>query len=303
MKKFVCVVIALLLVAASVAVLYSGLMYKLFPDEALVVYEKVDGILEDEAAATGAGESLATQSEAASDGESKLNKLGLDYFPLYTSVYNLAADYADDINEGKVEGLKGAGSDAVALSRSEDFMQSLYNLIIIALLSIPVYRILRWLCFNTLYKTSGQDFLLSRPFTRGLTCVAATVSSITVTWFLYHSILYRLAIAKFETWIKSVDTSKITFNLANIVIIVVLAAAIIAIVKRTVFGGSFLKSILLGLLRGVLFVVTFALTNALIDYQGFTWKALVFALAALAVVGIVDLFIEPPVKKESKQRA
>ena len=43
MKKFVCVVIALLLVAASVAVLYSGLMYKLFPDEALVVYEKVDG--------------------------------------------------------------------------------------------------------------------------------------------------------------------------------------------------------------------------------------------------------------------
>lgn len=294
MKKYICLVLAILLVAASLAVLYSGLMYKLFPDEAPAAMQKLDGLME--------GESDAADGEAVpADGsapEGKLARLGLDYFPLYPNVYDLFSKYTSSINEGNTEEMKGAGNDAVAIAKGEDFLTGLYSLIIIALLSIPVYMIFRLIPFNTLYAESDKAFLLSRPFARGLACIAATIVTTTATWFLYHSILYRLALAKLKEWANGLNGSEVVFNLTNIVIIVALVVAVIAILRKTIFRGSFLKSILMALGRTALFVIVFALANALIAYKGFSWQALVFVLAVLLVIGIADMLIEPPKAKE-----
>lgn len=288
MKKFICLVLAVLLVAASVAVLYSDVMYRLFDKEQ--VNEFYDNLGKN---------MLGDEEQPAENGG--IEKLGLDFFPLYPSIYNLFVTYVPAINDGDVNELTEAGNAAKEMTKQEDFLTALYNLLIIALLSIPVYMLFRFIPFNTLYAAADNSFVLARPLYRGLVCCACSIVTITGTWFLYHSAIYETLYKKLIDWVQQASAAKFAINITNIVIIAVIAIALIAILKRTVFRGSIVKSVLLAVLRGVLFVIVFGLANAFIAVRGFTWYAVLFAVLFVIVVGIVDMLLDPA--KENKKAA
>ena len=293
MKKFICLVLAVLLVAASVAVLYSDVMYRLFDKEQ--VNEFYDNLGKNKLP----DDEIDTEEQSAESGG--IEKLGLVFFPLYPSIYNLFVTYVPAINEGDVNELSEAGNAAREITKQEDFLTALYNLLIIALLSIPVYMLFRFIPFNTLYAAADESFMLARPLYRGLVCCGCSVVTITGTWFLYHSAVYETLYKKLIDWAEKLTATKVVMNVTNIVILVVIAVVLIAILKRTVFRGSIVKSVLLAVLRGVLFVVVFALANAFIAVRGFTWYAVLFAVLFILIVGIVDMLIDPA--KESRKAA
>ena len=272
MKKLICAIIALALTIAAVAVLYTDTMYKLFPKQNIATV--ITGTL-------------------ANNGD----ELGFDYFPLYTGIYNLCAKYVAGINSGDVESLNTAGEDAMAITKEESFISSLYAFIIIALVSLPVYMLVRLVPFNTLYEHSGSCFLFARPFYRGITCLCCSVVTVTATWLLYHSAFYTLVKTKIVSNLSSVDITGFSFNATNIVIIAVIAVALFAIIKHTLFRGSILKSVLTALLRTLLYTLMFALVNAFTEKGGVTGYTLLFGLIFIFTVGVLDLIFDPSKKK------
>ncbi|MBR4236014.1 MAG: hypothetical protein IKR85_08130 [Clostridia bacterium] len=297
MKRFICLLLALALLGAAIALLYTDLVYQLFDRQ------KVDALLSEHT--PDAGAQAAQALDAPNTGEAEdideatgLEKLGLRYFPMYKRIYDFAAKNVFKINDmqgtkGDFESFSGIEDDLKEIYGRQNFWGELINLLIIALISIPVYALVRFLGYNEMYKMSDEAFALARPFARGLVCLACAVVSVTATWFLYHSVVYELAYKKLMELIASADMSRFGQIASNAVFYLAVLAVALLIVKAVVFRGSAIKSVLTAALRTLVFVVLFALINASLKIQGIRWPIFVFALAFLLVVGMIDLLIEP----------
>ena len=306
MKKFLALVIAALLLIGSLGLLYTDLLYQLFDKDQvddfitsvdqLVKEEKADESEIDPSAENTQSDAVQNENIAVSGAQEEvqgIERLGFDYIPLYTRTEQLCQKYVFKINSGDINSFGNIITDATNAYNGEGVTTEVYYLIIIALLSIPVYMLVRLLSFNTIYNMTNETNVLIRPFARGLSCLACSIVSITATWFVYRSTLYEFALSKLTKWIKTFDSSKIALNAVNIVIIVVLAIALIAILKKTMFRGSIILSVLLAVLRSVLFVIFFAFVNSFLSIDSLTWYVALFVLAALFIIGLVDLLIEP----------
>ena len=312
MKRFICLVLAAALLLASLALLYTNLLYRLFDKGQVDEFmNKVDQLANETQADTGAdaqtpvdaeqpeglsGEVVDTGEQTESEAQG-IERLGFDYFPLYTRTEEITRKYVFKINEGDINGFGSIITDATNAYGDQGVMTEVYSIIIIALLSIPVYMLVRLLAYSTVYEMTNEANALIRPFARGLACIACATVSVTLTWFVYRSTLYQFALGKLTDWISSFDSSKIALNAVNILIIVVIAIALIAILRKTVFRGSVVTSVLTALLRVVLFVIFFAFLNAFLSVKNLTWYVAIFVLAALLVIGLIDLLIEPARKK------
>ena len=276
MKKAICIIIALLLLLASVAVLYPDLLFKVYDKDK--INSALSGVTED---------------------ENIWETLGLANFPFYgneteTGMVNVCLAAVPYIN-GDTNALPDLGTELKNISSRQGFVETLYYFIIISLLTIPVYMILRLVPFNALYKGSDETFLLLRPFLRGLCACTCSVISVTITWFLYHTLIYKKLYKAAEEWFKTLSMPSLALNLTNIVIIAVAVICVIYLLKTTLFRGSFFKSVLLAVIRCALFVTIFAIVNTFISCDAF--RVILFALAAVTVIGIADMILDP-IKKE-----
>ena len=285
MKNFICVTLAVLLLAASVAVLYPGLIGKVADEStATLVTDKLRELMD--------GSEVPADSDV-------LEVLGLENFPLYGNserygLYDFCREFIPYINE-ETETLPDVGAALGKLISGENVLDTLYYFVIIALLSIPVYMLLRLVPFNALYEAADECFVLARPFARGLAASACAVVSISATWFLYNTLIYEKLYMLLVEWLKSRSKPDIALTLTNIVLIAVAVVVVVALLKSTLFRGSIVKSILLAVLRALLFVGVFAAINAFIGCA--TLRVLIFALALLLIVGVLDTVLDPPKAK------
>ena len=282
MKKFICLILAAVLLAAAVAIMYPQLLFKVYDEDK--VAEAADSVIE-------------------GDFETFKSSIGFENVPFYGSETKpgVAAGLATFVPylKGETDELPAAGEELGKIYKEdESFTNTLLAFILLAVLSIPVYMILRLIPYNTLYKAADTSFLLARPFTRGFAACACSVTSISFTWLIYHTLIYKKLYSAVTNWFSNVEKPEIALTATNVIIIIVAIIVIIALLKSTLFRGSVLKSVLLALFRMALFVVVFAAANVLIGCA--TWRVLIFVLAMIAVVGILDSILDPTHAKKEK---
>ena len=273
MKKFFCLIIAILLVLASVAVLYPSLLFKVYDEQ------QANSLLEN----------------VTDDTETFWSSLGFANFPFYLGVSGVLEKTVPYVN-GETEELPNLGEPLSEICKAENFWETLYYFIILSLISIPVYMIFRLIPFNTLFRASDEAFLLSRPLLRGITSCACSVVSVTVTWFLYHTLIYQHLYKAVVEWAGTVIMPEIALNVTNILIIVVAIVCVIYLLKVTVFRGSFLKSVLMAVVRSALFVLIFSVINTFIGCD--TVRVIVLGVIVVILIGIIDMVIDPAQEKE-----
>lgn len=282
MKNVICLVIAVILLAVSALIMYPGYLNDV-TDEQIVADTLAPVIM--------------------SNFDTFKVSLGFENVPFYGSETKpgVAAALATFVPylKGETDELPAVGEELGKIYKEdESFTNTLLAFILLAVLSIPVYMILRIIPYNTLYKAADTSFLLARPFTRGFAACACSVTSISFTWLIYHTLIYKKLYSAVTNWFSNVEKPEIALTATNVIIIIVAIIVIIALLKSTLFRGSVLKSVLLALLRMALFVVVFAAANVLIGCA--TWRVLIFVLAMIAVVGIVDSIVDPTHAKKEK---
>lgn len=285
MGRFLCLIIAVLLVVASASMLYKDVLY------GVVDSEEVDKII----------------TEITTDGEVTVNSdkveefwqsISFKEYPFYGNeakpgITNILEKYVPFINGTEAE-MPDVSEELNAIISDSNVLDTLLQLIILAMLSIPVYMLLRLVPFNTLYKASDSAFIISRPALRGLSACACSVVSITITWVLYHTLIYERLQKVVVDWASNITVPEVALNVTNIVILAVAVVCIICLLKSTLFRGSFVKSILLAVARSILFVVIFGVINTFM--ADFTGRTILFAVVAVIVIGILDMIIDPPKK-------
>lgn len=179
----------------------------------------------------------------------------------------------------------------------EDFVQTLYDFMIVALLTIPVYMLVRLLAYSTLYEMAESAMWLARVFLRGIVAVSASLVTVSATWFLYKRLLFQVILQNAYTWLTQLTNVRFALNATNIVILLVTVCAVIALLRATLFRGSVFTSILGAVLRTALYIVLIAVISIFISRM--TSRTILFMTAALFVIGLVkDVFLP-----EKKSRA
>lgn len=304
-------VAALLLLAGSVAVMYPDLLHKTEQEEATSSNPL--------AALWNQRQRLEESIEKLYNNENlqiRKDRIGFENFPLYGSdaFYGVKDVLDDEVLHAYIKGDKDETPDVGALIKkiytnpklapiSEEgevgkvFTQRIYDLLLISLLSIPVYMLLRVLIYNALYDwISDGPFLLTLPL-RGVATVACGVTGTCVSWLLYNTVLFDKLLSKLINWINGLSASKaaeavsrlpsaLAVNASHIIVIVVLVALILAMIKLTVFRGSVVMSVFLGLFRSLLFVIAFAFINSFIG--DWTWRVVLFGAIAVVAAGLIE---------------
>ena len=304
---------ALLLLAGSVLVMYPDLLHRKVYDNSepsdgsfdpLKLVETAREKFERGVAELYGNENIQIEEE----------RLGLESFPLYGSEYfygikDVLEDktmhaYLDGESDDKpdVGGLlkniyENPKLDAAGMEKARIFMQRVYAFVLISLLSIPVYLLLRLFIYNALYDwTNDGIFLIALPM-RGVATVSCGITGTCISWLIYNTVLFDKLLSKFMNWINGLSVSKaaetvnqlpsaLAVNATNIVAIVVLVALILAMLKLTVFRGSVLLSLFLGLFRTLVFVLSFAFVNVFIgDWTG---RVLLFAAVFVIAAGLIE---------------
>lgn len=276
-KRFICACVAAAMLFLSIMIMYPGLFR----------VEKVDEVLHDLSGGT--------------DIE------GLESFPFYGTkdgsvygIYNIFEECAPYITGESTE-KPLIGPMLNELVTQPGAVQILMGFIILSLLSIPVYMVLRLIPFNTLYSAAGDCNFIARILVTGVTVVTAGVVTVCVTWFLYHSVVFKNLVSLLGDEVKNVQKPTIALNVTNVVIIIVAVLLVFAVLKTTLFRGSVTISILLGILRTLLFVIVFAFANV---FSGrLTGRVILFAVIGIIAAGALkDLILpEKPSKKRKKR--
>ena len=255
------VILALIVLAGSVMVMYPSLLYRTVPKE------QVDKLTSDE--------------NVQLDEE----KLGFGAFPLYPEVENVVRDCAPYIRDAAAEKPDVWGM-IKRIPETEDFSQKLYSLLLISLISIPVYMLMRLLIYNAIYSRIDEgSFLLLLPL-RGVASVACGISCVCVSWVFYNTVLFSRLMNAVMEWLKGFAAEKVALHGTNVFMLVVLLAAVIALIKFTVFRGSFGRSAFLGIFRGLIFMLCFAFVNVFIS--DWTWRVVLFGAALILVAGLTE---------------
>ena len=273
-KSFICIVIAAAMLFLSIIIMYPGMFHVQQVEEAI---------------------------NQLTEGED----VGLESFPFYGNnyagedgvygMYTLFTDCApfitgDDPNRPDIGGML---KDVVAST------QTLFNFLVLSLLSIPVYMVLRLIPFNTLYAAVEDYNWLARIFVKGITTVCAGVVTVCFTWFLYHSVVLKNLLSLLGEETKNIQKPTVVLNVTNVVIIIVAVLLVYAILKTTLFRGSVTISILLGVLRTLLFVVFFAYVNVFAGQM--TARVVLYGIAGIIACGVLKDLISPE-KQEKKSK-
>lgn len=244
------------------------------------------------------------------------SKLGFENFPLYGNDYFYGVEdvFKNEELHGYIKGDSGYKPDVGELIKniytnpklanadqsgeiSRMFIQKVYDIILIALISIPIYMLLRLLIYNALYdRISESVFLISLPL-RGIATVACGVTSTCLSWMLYNTVLFDKLLNKLINWINGLSVSDaaeavsrlpsaLAVNASHIIVIVVLIALILAMIKLTVFRGSVFMSVFLGIFRSLLFVIAFAFINVFIG--DWTWRVVLFGAIFVVAAGMIE---------------
>lgn len=239
-----------------------------------------------------------------------LGDVDITHFPFYGDalrfgegtdfgVSNIVAAYAGYVETGAGETpnfLNLAGK----ITAQDDFLETLYTFLLTSLLTIPVYMLLRLLVYNALYDMAEECSWLGRVFIRGAVAASASLVTVTATWVLQKR--YLGVILEFiKEKIASLTTVQFALNATNLVILVIIAFAVIALLRATVFRGSVFTSILGAILRTLLFIVLIAVISVFIGRT--TARTIAFMLAAVFAIGIVkDLFIPEQRPRRARRR-
>lgn len=271
MKKFICGVLALALLLAAVCIMYPELLYR------FVEKEKVDELISP--AHVELGE----------------EKMGLGSFPLYgnASFYGISSVLEDcaDYIDGSQTMAPDVWSKLGRVAENENFLKALFSFAVLSLLSIPVYMILRLIPYNTLYHALEDSGAVGKVVGRGALALSSGITTVSITWFLYNSVLVDRALTQLLNLKDNVKVPEVALNVTNVVLIVVAILAVIGLLKTTLFRGSVFTSVMLSLLRTLLFIAAFAFVNV---FSGrMTWKLIVIALLAIPAVGIIKGLVEP----------
>lgn len=235
--KTVCFLLAVVLTAASVLIMFPELAETYLPkvslENALIDFKSIDI------------RSFPFHGGSGEEG-------GYGVYELVKGIQAITQETAPGIPDKLVEGLGQIYARA-------DFWQVLYAFCLIALMSIPVYMVLRLLVFNSVYKIASRWFFPLRIFWYGITGVSASLVTVTAAWLVYKTVLYDIVLDFLKTALESL-TKNVTFALAttNILTVVVIALLVFVLLRATLFRGSIFTSLLGALLRSVLYVVLIA---------------------------------------------
>lgn len=238
-----------------------------------------------------------------------LTGLDIYHFPFYGNagrraegedtgfgVSDMVAAYADYV-EKSGQTPPSFGDLCARLVSRDDFVQTLYDFMIVALLTIPVYMLVRLLAYNALYEMAESAMWLARVFLRGVVAVSASIVTVSATWFLYKRLLFQVILQSIYGWLTQLTNVSFALNATNIVILLVTVCAVIALLRATLFRGSVFTSILAAVLRTALYIVLIAGISIFISRM--TARTILFMLAALFAIGLVkDVFLP-----EKKRRA
>lgn len=238
-----------------------------------------------------------------------LTGLDIYHFPFYGNagrraegedtgfgVSDMVAAYADYV-EKSGQTPPSFGDLCARLVSRDDFLQTLYDFMIVALLTIPVYMLVRLLAYNALYEMAESAMWLARVFLRGVVAVSASIVTVSATWFLYKRLLFQVILQSIYGWLTQLTNVSFALNATNIVILLVTVCAVIALLRATLFRGSVFTSILAAVLRTALYIVLIAGISIFISRM--TARTILFMLAALFAIGLVkDVFLP-----EKKRRA
>ena len=133
-----------------------------------------------------------------------ISRLDIYHFPFYGSagrraegedtgfgVSDMVEAYADYV-EKSGQTPPSFGALWSRLMSRDDLIQTLYDFMIVALLTIPVYMLVRLLAYNTLYEMAESTMWLARVFLRGIVAVSASLVTVSATWFLYKRLLFQV---------------------------------------------------------------------------------------------------------------
>jgi len=269
--KYISLILALVLLAASFFIISPELFSGIYGQE------QVNDILESVTSEVNVTESISFEN-----------------FPLCSRVKQVCEAYVPVIN-GDIYNVPSLKNELSKAFSGEGLIDTVYSFFIVALLSIPIYMLLRLIPFNSLYSFADEAPFIAKPLTRGLAACTCSIVSVTMTWFMYHSLLYEKVIKAAIEWISNLSQPEIALNVTNILIIIVGAIAIIGLLKLTLFRGSFINSILMAVLRTVLFTVIIAMCKTFIACD--TLNVMLIGIALVYIVGIADYIIEPASKK------
>lgn len=198
---------------------------------------------------------------------------------LLKSIQPITKDTVGEIPDKLVEGLSGIYARA-------DFWQVLYSFLMIALMSIPVYMVMRLIVFNVVYRIAAKWFFPFRIFWYGIVGASASLVTVSCTWLIYKTVLSDIVIRMLKNALETL-TKNVTFAIAttNILVVIVVALLVFVLLRATLFRGSIFTSLLGAILRTVLYVVIIA------GFEAFVFEATGFTILALAafvlVIGLV----------------
>ncbi|MBR5751373.1 MAG: hypothetical protein IKX84_03200 [Clostridia bacterium] len=272
MKRFICLVIAVLITLASVAVMYPSLLEDILPREKVL--------------------SLIPDGQLQWDEQ----KLGLSSFPFYGTedesfygVFNLIKDlapflYEDYTGTPDMKGMLGQ------ITANEGVLQALYSFLILCVVSIPIYMILRLIPFNTLQRMAAE---WAWPFSwlgQGVFAVMCGVSCVCITWLGCNTLIFQGLLQKFITWIGGQKMPDLAMNVGNILLIAVALLIVIGLLKTTLFRGSLAVSLLTAVFRVIVFLVFFAFISVFIGH--FTWRVILYGAGFVLVCGVFESITE-----------
>jgi hypothetical protein len=278
MKQFICFVLALALLGASLLTLYPQL---LGGDSTI---SAIDNLIPED------------YSDYA---PWKMGVQGLESFPMYGTYYEDRGFYGiKDVMEDASAFIKSGEADRPdiwgylgKIPKNTGFLQALYALAILILVSIPVYMVLRLLCYNVLYKWIGERNILIRLPLRGIATVSMGITSVSCAWFITNQVLFKSLLEKLIAWIKDItDSLPLALSSANITAIILITCVVLGLLKVTVFRGSFGLSVLLALVRVLIFTVFFAYVS--VFWGEFSQRILLFGAAFVLACGIVESVLD-----------
>ncbi len=268
-KRIICLILAILLTACSLIILFPNWLRTHVKDEDL---EK-KGV--------------------------SLEKLSMTEFPFYGGkeevfgIRELAASYKDFIAKG-AKPAPNIGNSLLKLTHRDDFIQELYAFFLISLLTIPVYMLIRLIIFDGVYEISDLSPLVIRFFIRGIFAAMASIVTVFVTWFLYRTVVFDIVLSFLIEKLGSITNVQFALNATNIFLLVVIALGVIALLRQTLFRGSIMSSILGCLMRTLLFVILIAVCTVFIP--GITFRTVLFLLVMILVIGILKTILLPEKK-------
>ncbi|MBQ3079893.1 MAG: hypothetical protein IJC48_07870 [Clostridia bacterium] len=273
-KRSFCLLIAVLLTASAVLLLFPNWLFAIKPD-----IDFTGTIV-------------------------NLDDLKIEHFPFYGGrdgvfgVSDLVKGYTEYVSNG-TENAPDILEQLKKLTQRDDFMSELYAFLFISLLTVPVYMLIRFVIYDTVYEIPEMTILPLRILLRGVFAASASLVTVFITWFLYRTVIFDIVLTFLMEKIQALTNMQFALNATNIFMLVVLTIAVIALLRATLFRGSIFTSILGAILRTALFIMLVAVIA--LFYAKMTMRAILFMLAAFAAIGILKSIFLP--EKRAAYRA